>query len=375
MVNIHNKNYNRIPVVYRGKPLMPTAWRRARRFIREGSARLKYTKLGIMFLEFLRRPSGFAFQKIAIGHDPGSKFDGISVVSKHSHLMNMELIHTKDIKKRMGKRSSCRRIRRSRLWHRKTRKDNRTSEKLPPTISSRLGFRKHALREICGLFPVSAFYAEDVRFNHFDSRWGKYFSLCEIGKSEIYRFATEELGLKLFRIRGFVTKEARKIVFGRDRKSHDKGKESFFAHCIDSFALGCLAFRIKDIHDCCLETIFVKRNWMSRRELFRLRAIRKDSREKTPYYFRYAKGGIKRIFKHVPKPRKIRLKPCDQASNHGPWTCEVAESEETFKSALVPYGGTISHGKSRSGAVCGVSKKWNAKGGNWKNNIYWRSYA
>lgn len=83
----------RIAVRYKNRILMPMKSKRAIRFLETKEAKLRYdSQLRIHYLQLQREPSGYAVQEIVIGIDPGSTFDGISVVSKDTHHHNFELI-------------------------------------------------------------------------------------------------------------------------------------------------------------------------------------------------------------------------------------------------------------------------------------------
>ena len=84
---------NRLPIVYKNKQLMPMLWAKARKWAKQGKLKIKYNKDGILYGELKYEPSGFDIQEIIVGIDPGSCFDGISVVSKECHHENIELLH------------------------------------------------------------------------------------------------------------------------------------------------------------------------------------------------------------------------------------------------------------------------------------------
>lgn len=359
----------RVPVVYRGIPLMPMRWKRAKQYIKNGRARLCKNKLGIIYLKLTKKPSGFDTQQMSIGIDPGSCFDGFSVVSKTEHNLNLELIHTKNISKRMTKRSVYRRLRRSRLWHRKSRFNNRTKSKLPPTIMSKVQFREQVLAALFGLFPnIRRVFLENVRFNHYKSKKGASFSLVEQGKKRLQKFIEEQLGTKVVLVPGYATKKVRSYLFcGTDLKINglnNKGRPTFFAHGIDSFALACLGFKLKERQYCTLQIIFIERNYIVRRELCRLKKKVGDKKN----YIRYGKGGKVVVFKHMSKKTTVRIKIDDSRSNHGPWQYLDLKPVETFHSFVSSYGGTISHGNARSNILNGISKRFSTSG--WKNNNF-----
>jgi hypothetical protein len=77
----------RVPVVGKdGNPLMPTKASRARRWINEGQAVLKWSQLGMFYVQ-LTADAGSETQDVGLGLDPGSQFDGIAVISKKGVLL------------------------------------------------------------------------------------------------------------------------------------------------------------------------------------------------------------------------------------------------------------------------------------------------
>ena len=360
---------NRVPVVYKRIPLMPMRWKRAKRLVRSGYAKLARNKLGIIYLKLLYQPSGYKTKEHFVGIDPGSSFDGFSVVSSDKeHLMNIEVIHTKDIKKRMTQRRENRRCRRSRLWHRSARFDNRTSKKLTPTIRSKIDFRKQILLTLFSLFPqIDTVVIEDVRFNHYKNRNGTAFSLAEQGKSEFVRYIKDYLGIPVALKHGYTTKMARTYLFcGVDLKTKAKDSESFNAHCIDSFTLACLADdNLENVRGCQRQTIFIKKNYLCRRQLTKFKKRVKDSKD----YFKYTKGGNKIILTHLSRLKKLRIKINDSKSNHGPWDYIYTKPSQTYKCFTSKYGGTVSHGNSRSSVKQGQSKRLTLPGGQYQNTV------
>ncbi len=321
-------------------------WKRAKRFVKQGLAKICKTKDGFLYLKLKFQPSGEEMQEVYVGWDPGSKFDGISVLTRHCHHLNIELIHTKDIKKRMEKRAMYRRIRRSRLWHRPARFNNRTKSKLPPTIQSKVNFRIFILDELLKIFPITRICIEDVRFNHRDKKYGKYFSLVELGKSKFYDYI-KSLNLNLIKYQGYDTHNFRIKLFKKDLKDRNKASKSFFAHCLDSTSLGVLGltkiFRPKYgyLNKC---VYYIEHNYLCRRELFRLKSQFGEKK----FFVKYTKGGEKIPFKKLCKPRKIRVKIDNNTkSNHGPWKYIYQTVTESFHQESKNYGGTIVNSTSR----------------------------
>ena len=202
---------------------MPMKSTRVKKFIESGKGRIRYDrKLKIHYLQLLVDPSGEDTQEITLGLDPGSTFDGVSVVSSKYHHVNIELIQRPKkgknaIKTFKVRQASNRRTRRSRLRHRRVRFDNRTSKKLVPTIQANVDFRKWLISKLIKIYPISRIVVEDVKFNHYENINGRAFSLVEQGKTELYNFI-RSLGIKLETYDGYDTKKLRVNSFGVDLK-------------------------------------------------------------------------------------------------------------------------------------------------------------
>lgn len=359
----------RIAVKYKGTPLMPMKSNRVTKFVNEGKGRIRYDrKLKIHYLQLLVEPSNYRTQDITIGLDPGSSFDGVSVVSDDTHHINIELIQRAkkgktSIKYLKQRQATNRRTRRSRLRHRPIRFDNRTGCKLAPTIRANIEFRQWLITRLIKLYPITKIVIEDVKFNHYKNINGKSFSIVEQGKTYLYNWFKKQ-GLKLDLYEGYNTKKLRLNTFGGDPKVSDKGSRSFEAHCIDSFVLACnKAFLVdKDtgeiledepvaINDLYIRksVTFIEKIVKVRRCLTRTRALYKSS--KNPIggsYYRYKKGGIKVPFKCISnKDNKPRVKPEGVQSNHPKeWVYLDNGRVERVKCNTAPYGGTRLNGKS-----------------------------
>lgn len=357
------QNMLRLPVIYKGKPLMPMKATRVKKFVIQQRGKIKYDrKLKIHYLQLLVDPSGFDFQNITIGLDPGSTFDGISVVSNDSHHCNIELIQ----RPKKGKNSISafktrqamnRRVRRSRLRHRPIRFSNRTSNKLSPTIKANVDFRKWLILKLCKLYPITRVVIEDVRFNHYRSTKGKSFSHVEQGKNELYNFIkSHDLILELYD--GFNTKKLRVNSFGFDPKTKQKDSKQFTAHCIDSFVLACTKTNMIDQEtgEILDEPIITNKLVISRKVIFiekiikvrRCLTLLRKRYNNSKYYYKLLPGGIKQIYQNFSdKSNVVRVKPNSEHSNH-PLRWEYIDNGkvERFKCNTASYGGTTLNGKS-----------------------------
>lgn len=352
----------RLAVKYQGIPLMPMKSRRVSKFLKLKLGRIRYDrKLNIHYLQLLSKPSNYKIQDIALGLDPGSSFDGISVVSEDTHHLNIELIQRPKkgktaIKTFKIRQATNRRGRKLRLRHRKIRFDNRTKSKLAPTITANIEFRKWLISKLLKIYPISKIVIEDVRFNHYKNSNGRAFSLVEYGKTELYNWIKNQcLQLELYD--GYNTKKLRLNSFGGDPKCSDKGSKIFEAHCVDSFVLACNKdYKIDETTGEILEdepvvtnnlivyrpVIFIEKKVKQRRSLTK---TRKRYKEKSKYY-KLRKGGVKEFYTNISSHRRLcRVKPNGEQSNH-PKYWEYIDNgvSERFKCKTAPYGGTVFRG-------------------------------
>lgn len=165
----------RIPVVSPdGKPLMPTKPPRARRWIRDGLAKKKWSDLGVFYVQLVQQSSGAEVQPVALGIDPGKHYSGIGVQSSKVTLFMAHLVLPfQSIKDRMEQRRMRRRGRRGRRInrkvsydkraHRQARFDNRSRHKLPPSIRANRQLELRVATELCRIYPISQIVYEYVK--------------------------------------------------------------------------------------------------------------------------------------------------------------------------------------------------------------------
>jgi hypothetical protein len=163
----------RVPVLSKlGKPLMPTKPSRARRWLKEGKAKVVHNDLECFAVQ-LTFETGEDSQPIAIGIDPGKSYSGIGVQSSFATLWTADLVLPfKTVKERMELRRIMRRARRGRRinrkrpyserCHRPARFDNRKQGKLPPSIRANRQLELRVIKELFKLFPISAIHYELV---------------------------------------------------------------------------------------------------------------------------------------------------------------------------------------------------------------------
>ena len=121
-----------VPVISSdGRPLMPTIPSRARRWIKAGRATPFFRK-GVFCIR-LNVPVGEQTQPIAIGIDPGSKWEGFTVKSAKHTFLN---VHA-DVSDAITTRRQMRRTRRYRNTPCQANRMNRARGSLPPSTKAR----------------------------------------------------------------------------------------------------------------------------------------------------------------------------------------------------------------------------------------------
>jgi len=228
----------RVPVVsMEGKPLMPTTPAKARKMIRDGVAVGRFNKLGMFYVQMLI-PVGDKTQNVSLAVDPGSKYDGYVVgTSKSVILKGMAKMPSK-IAKKIKHRRQMRRLRRYRkTWRRAERFDNRKRGDywLAPSQLARVSFRLKIIKELCKIFPIMRIVVEDVVYNHYAKRGGKYFSTVELGKTMLYK-EVESIG-ELILFNGWQTAGARKKYNIKKTKKKDAVVPE--SHANDAVAMLC----------------------------------------------------------------------------------------------------------------------------------------
>lgn len=369
---------SRCPVVYKKLVLMPTTWRKARRVVKEGKGIFVRDKVLGIYLKLKYNPikegdEPNKNQEVVLGMDPGTMFDGFTVVSKSDNRnfqYNHQLPIMGKLKGLMRTRIAYRRMRRSRLRHRPMRINFRTSRKISNTSNYYFQNRINMIHRIMNLYPISTISIEDVRFNHYLSSNGKSFSNTEIGKTRLYEYILRGLRIKLMKFTGDETSSLRRQIFdGVLDKSSDKGERSFRSHCIDSYTLGTMGLLIVENDIVSIVISYLSRSYNTsvrllerstnivRRVLYKFRSKIKFNKE----YYRYKAGGLKRRVDHFSKLRKLRFKLYNTKSNHGKiWRYSYTSVSRTSKKLISKYGGsTVLIGRSHCDYLGNPSKYWN----------------
>jgi RRXRR protein len=217
---------------------MPCTPAKARHLFKQGVARPKRNKVGLFYVQlcYEQEPDN---QTLVTGIDPGSKFEGYSVVGTKDtvlHLMAEAADHVKDA---VQTRRTMRRARRFRKWRRATRFDNRLNRKqrIPPSTRSRWEAKARLVAQLQKVLPLTDVVVEDVqaitRVGQ-GRKWNQSFSPVQVGKEHLYQLL-REMGLQVHLKEGWQTKELREH-FGL-KKTKSKSKQSFESHAVDGWVL------------------------------------------------------------------------------------------------------------------------------------------
>ena len=227
---------DRIPVVSKdGKPLMPCKPSKARKLLEQNKAVPKWSKLGLFYIQLLIEVKSVYNnnQSLVLASDPGSKFDGFALGCKYIQLRMMAVLPS-GVHKKMETRRNLRRAKRFRNTRRRPcRPRSQGPDWIAPSQLAKVQFRLAIIKELCKLFPVTHFIVEDVRFDHYNKRYGKYFSTVEIGKT-VYYAELRKLGI-LVLVEGWQTKLWRENT--GLKKCSSKSKLAPESHANDTVAM------------------------------------------------------------------------------------------------------------------------------------------
>jgi hypothetical protein len=272
-------NRLRVPVVdARGVPLMPCTPARARLLLKKSKAVAKWNKLGMLYLrlKYAVEPKN---QMLAVGVDPGSKYEALSVVGTKDTVLNVMSEAVDWVKKALEARRQMRRVRRYRKTrYRKWRRDNRHPEgRFPPSTKARWDAKLRIIAQLKKNIPISHAVVEDVEaVTKKDRRWNTNFSPIEVGKQYFYSML-KAMGLEV------ITKSGNETKAFRDslglKKIKNKSKPVFESQCVDSW---CLAAMVTGAENPTAKSLYyiVPLRW-HRRQL---------------HYLEPSKGGVRRRY-------------------------------------------------------------------------------
>ena len=229
----------RVPVLDTNRtPLMPTTPARARLLLKQGKARPYWNKIGIfcIILTYAVQPDN---QPLVVGIDPGSSFEGWSVVGTQETVINGMLEAPKHVKKAVETRRTMRRARRHRnCWRRPARFNNRLQGRnfMPPSTFARWNAKIRILQQLQKILPITDVVVEDVAAATKKNckRWNTNFSPLEVGKKWFYR-TIRSLDVNLVLRTGYETAALRDRF--RLTKIGQKDKPIFASHAVDAWVM------------------------------------------------------------------------------------------------------------------------------------------
>lgn len=250
---MHNQTQIRVPVLnVDGQPIMPTKASRARRWLRDGKAKVVHNDLGVFQIQLLQEASGIEQQDIVVGIDQGKLFTGMAVQSSKNTLLMLHLeLPFLMVKKRMEQRAMMRRNRRHRRInrklafnlrnHRQKRNDNRKHKYfLPPSMQANKKLEQRVVIELLKVFPVSSFVFELVK-----AKGNSSFS--PVMQGQLRQVSWLETLLPTETIFGWKTSILRDKL-GLIKNKTNKSLREPATHAIDGVALACHNF-IKYVED------------------------------------------------------------------------------------------------------------------------------
>lgn len=283
----------RIPVVdVRGVPLMPCTPPKARALLKAGKARPKRNKLGLFYLQltYAQEPAN---QLLVVGIDPGSKFEGYSVVGTRDTVLNLMAEAPTHVKEAVATRRAMRGARRYHKWRRPMRNQNRLvrhTRRLPPSTRSRWEAKARVVAQLCRILPLKTAVVEDVQAATrpgIGRKWNLAFSPVQVGKQHLYRLLAG-MGLRVELREGWQTKALRDQY--SLMKTSEKAQPIFASHAVDAWVLAASVSGAAQ--PTCERLWYLVPARLHRRHLHRLQPGKGGAR--SPYGGTRSQGGAKR---------------------------------------------------------------------------------
>lgn len=152
-----------VPVVGKtGKPLMPTTHQKANKLIAKGRAIRRFDR-GIFYIQLTDREDGYT-QPMAVGIDPGSKKEALTIKSAAHTYLNVQADAVTWVSEAEETSTTMRRSRRSRKTPYRAYRPLRHSAKieLPPSTRARWGWKLRLCTWLARYYPIDQFVVEDI---------------------------------------------------------------------------------------------------------------------------------------------------------------------------------------------------------------------
>jgi hypothetical protein len=259
---------------------MPCTPAKARHLFKTGRAKPKRNKLGLFYVQltYEQKPDN---QPLVVGIDPGSKFEGYSVVGTKETVLSLMAQAPDHVKDAVETRRTMRRARRYRKWRRPKRFGNRLGGKkrIPPSTRARWEAKARIIVQLLKILPLTDVVVEDVCAETRKGRgrkWNGLFSLVQVGKEHFYKLLSK-MGLTLHLCRGHQTKELRE-KYGL-KKTKSKSKRSFDSHAVDGWVMAASLSGAEK--PTCTRLWYIVGAVLHRRQIYRLQASKGGERK--PY--------------------------------------------------------------------------------------------
>lgn len=277
---------------------MPCTPAKARHLFKSGKAKPKRNKLGLFYVQlcYEQEPNN---QPLVVGIDPGSKFEGYSVVGTTETVTNLMVEAPDHVKEAVATRRTMRRARRFRKWRRPKRFENRLNrmKRIPPSTRSRWEAKARVVAHLLTILPVTDVVVEDVQAVTRAGRnrkWNAAFSPVQVGKDHLYGLL-RQMGLQVHTREGWQTKELREKSGLKKTKS--KSKQTFESHAVDGWVLAASVSGATK--QTCTRLWYVVGAVLHRRQLHRLQAAKGGERK--PYGGTRSLGYKRGTLVHHPK--------------------------------------------------------------------------
>jgi hypothetical protein len=258
---------------------MPCTPARARILLKRGKAVARWNKLGIFYIK-LKYPVEPNNQMLAVGVDPGSKFEAESVVGTKDTVLNIMHEAVDWVKEALEQRRQMRRARRYRKTrHRKCRRNRRRKKGwIPPSTKARWDAKLRIIAQLKKIIPISHAVVEDVsaETRKGSKRWNGNFSPIEVGKQYFYS-QLRAMGLEVVVKSGDETKRFRESL--GLKKISKKSKPVFESQCVDSW---------------CLAAMVTGAKYPSTKSLYYMVPLRWHRRQL--HMLQFAKGGMRKRY-------------------------------------------------------------------------------
>jgi hypothetical protein len=174
---------------------------------------------------------------LVIGVDPGSTYEGYSVVGCKDTVLNIMAEAPTHVKKAVETRRTMRRARRHRKCRRRPMRANRNCHRVrvPPSTRSRWEAKHRLTKQLCKILPITEVVVEDVKVQiRGKGQWADAFSPVQVGKEHLYHLLEKD-GLRLHLCEGHETFMLRQ-EYGLT-KTKQKDKRTFNSHCVDAWVM------------------------------------------------------------------------------------------------------------------------------------------